>query len=66
MVYQSWNFPLAIFIGQIAAALVVGNTVWAKPAEQTPLIALRSCFAHEAGVEALQLLLGTVWQLAHH
>lgn len=34
-----WNFPLAIFIGQIAAALVTGNTVVAKPAEQTPLIA---------------------------
>ncbi|MCV2508497.1 MAG: bifunctional proline dehydrogenase/L-glutamate gamma-semialdehyde dehydrogenase PutA, partial [Candidatus Lightella neohaematopini] len=34
-----WNFPLAIFIGQIAAALVVGNTVIAKPAEQTPIIA---------------------------
>jgi len=35
-----WNFPLAIFTGQIAAALVAGNTVIAKPAEQTPLIAL--------------------------
>ena len=34
-----WNFPLAIFIGQIAAALAAGNTVLAKPAEQTPLIA---------------------------
>ena len=34
-----WNFPLAIFTGQIAAALVTGNTVLAKPAEQTPLIA---------------------------
>jgi len=34
-----WNFPLAIFIGQVAAALVVGNTVVAKPAEQTSLIA---------------------------
>ncbi len=34
-----WNFPLAIFLGQIAAALVAGNSVVAKPAEQTPLIA---------------------------
>jgi RHH-type proline utilization regulon transcriptional repressor/proline dehydrogenase/delta 1-pyrroline-5-carboxylate dehydrogenase len=37
-----WNFPLAIFIGQVAAALVAGNTVIAKPAEQTPLIAMRA------------------------
>ena len=37
-----WNFPLAIFIGQIAAALVTGNTVLAKPADQTPLIAARA------------------------
>ena len=36
-----WNFPLAIFLGQISAALVAGNTVLAKPAEQTPLTALR-------------------------
>jgi RHH-type proline utilization regulon transcriptional repressor/proline dehydrogenase/delta 1-pyrroline-5-carboxylate dehydrogenase len=36
-----WNFPLAIFTGQVAAALAAGNTVIAKPAEQTPLIALR-------------------------
>jgi len=36
-----WNFPLAIFTGQIAAALMAGNTVVAKPAEQTPLIAMR-------------------------
>ncbi|MGH6718329.1 MAG: bifunctional proline dehydrogenase/L-glutamate gamma-semialdehyde dehydrogenase PutA [Alphaproteobacteria bacterium] len=56
-----WNFPLAIFIGQIAAALAAGNTVIAKPAEQTPLIA---GFAvrrlHEAGVpaDALALLPG--------
>jgi len=55
-----WNFPLAIFIGQIAAALATGNPVLAKPAQQTPLIA---CFAvrllHRAGVPraALQLLL---------
>ena len=37
-----WNFPLAIFTGQIAAALAVGNTVIAKPAEATPLIAARA------------------------
>ncbi|OEE61505.1 bifunctional proline dehydrogenase/L-glutamate gamma-semialdehyde dehydrogenase [Enterovibrio norvegicus FF-454] len=37
-----WNFPLAIFIGQISAALVTGNTVVAKPAEQTSLIAFRT------------------------
>ncbi len=56
-----WNFPLAIFTGQIAAALATGNAVLAKPAEQTPVIA---CIAvrllHEAGVPraALQLLPG--------
>ena len=46
-----WNFPLAIFIGQIGAALAAGNAVIAKPAEQTPLIAARAvrCL-HEAGV----------------
>jgi RHH-type transcriptional regulator, proline utilization regulon repressor / proline dehydrogenase / delta 1-pyrroline-5-carboxylate dehydrogenase len=37
-----WNFPLAIFLGQVAAALAVGNTVVAKPAEQTSLVALRA------------------------
>lgn len=37
-----WNFPLAIFIGQVSAALVAGNTVVAKPAEQTSLIAVRA------------------------
>lgn len=37
-----WNFPLAIFLGQVAAAIVVGNTVIAKPAEQTSLIAIRA------------------------
>ena len=46
-----WNFPLAIFTGQIAAALVTGNTVLAKPAEQTPLIAARAvALLHEAGI----------------
>jgi RHH-type proline utilization regulon transcriptional repressor/proline dehydrogenase/delta 1-pyrroline-5-carboxylate dehydrogenase len=56
-----WNFPLAIFTGQVAAALMAGNPVVAKPAEQTPLIAHRAVrFLHEAGVpgEALQLLPG--------
>ena len=37
-----WNFPLAIFSGQVTAALMAGNAVVAKPAEQTPLIASRS------------------------
>ncbi|SFR57073.1 bifunctional proline dehydrogenase/L-glutamate gamma-semialdehyde dehydrogenase PutA [Litoreibacter janthinus] len=56
-----WNFPLAIFTGQIAAALAAGNAVLAKPAEQTPLIAhLATSLLHEAGVPlaALQLLPG--------
>ncbi|MGB6116624.1 MAG: bifunctional proline dehydrogenase/L-glutamate gamma-semialdehyde dehydrogenase PutA [Mesorhizobium sp.] len=48
-----WNFPLAIFTGQIVAALVTGNAVVAKPAEQTPLIAARAVeFLHYAGVPA--------------
>lgn len=57
-----WNFPLAIFSGQIAAALAAGNSVLAKPAEQTPLIAAQAvAILHEAGVPpgALQLLPGT-------
>ncbi len=56
-----WNFPLAIFTGQVAAALVAGNTVLAKPAEQTPLIAAQAVrLLHAAGVPAdvLQLLPG--------
>ena len=56
-----WNFPLAIFIGQIAAALAVGNTVLAKPAEETPLIAAQAVLIlHEAGIprDVLQLLPG--------
>lgn len=56
-----WNFPLAIFTGQIAAALVCGNAVLAKPAEQTPLIAAAAVrLFHEAGVpqDVLQLLPG--------
>ena len=56
-----WNFPLAIFTGQIAAALAAGNSVLAKPAEQTPLIAAQGvAILLEAGVPAgvLQLLPG--------
>jgi len=56
-----WNFPLAIFAGQVVAALVAGNTVAAKPAEQTPAVAARMVeLLHEAGVprDALVLLHG--------
>lgn len=56
-----WNFPLAIFTGQVAAALAAGNSVLAKPAEQTPLIAAFAVrLLHEAGVPvaAAQLLPG--------
>nr|WP_314740077.1 bifunctional proline dehydrogenase/L-glutamate gamma-semialdehyde dehydrogenase PutA [uncultured Haemophilus sp.] len=56
-----WNFPLAIFTGQIAASLAAGNAVIAKPAEQTSLIAYAAVkLLHEAGVpkEAMQLVLG--------
>jgi RHH-type proline utilization regulon transcriptional repressor/proline dehydrogenase/delta 1-pyrroline-5-carboxylate dehydrogenase len=56
-----WNFPLAIFTGQIAAALAAGNAVLAKPAEQTPIIATRAvAMMREAGIPeaALQLLPG--------
>ncbi|MEQ1807203.1 MAG: bifunctional proline dehydrogenase/L-glutamate gamma-semialdehyde dehydrogenase PutA, partial [Burkholderiaceae bacterium] len=56
-----WNFPLAIFTGQVAAALAAGNVVLAKPAEQTPLIAAAAVQAlHAAGIPpgALQLLPG--------
>ena len=55
-----WNFPLAIFVGQIAAALATGNAVIAKPAEQTPGIAFEAVrLLHAAGVPA------GVLQLAH-
>jgi RHH-type proline utilization regulon transcriptional repressor/proline dehydrogenase/delta 1-pyrroline-5-carboxylate dehydrogenase len=48
-----WNFPLAIFVGQVAAALAAGNTVLAKPAEQTPLVAaLAVGMLHSAGIPA--------------
>ncbi len=56
-----WNFPLAIFVGQVAAALAMGNAVIAKPAHQTPLIAAEAVrLFHQAGVPrgALQLILG--------
>jgi RHH-type transcriptional regulator, proline utilization regulon repressor / proline dehydrogenase / delta 1-pyrroline-5-carboxylate dehydrogenase len=56
-----WNFPLAIFAGQVVAALVAGNTVAAKPAEQTPLVAQRFvALLHEVGVpqDAVQLVHG--------
>ncbi|RQW25500.1 trifunctional transcriptional regulator/proline dehydrogenase/L-glutamate gamma-semialdehyde dehydrogenase [Rhodobacteraceae bacterium CH30] len=56
-----WNFPLAIFTGEVVAALAAGNTVLAKPAEQTPLIAAFAVrLLHEAGVprDVLQLLPG--------
>lgn len=51
-----WNFPLAIFMGQVAAALMAGNTVIAKPAEQTPLIAAMAVsILHDAGIPASAL-----------
>lgn len=56
-----WNFPLAIFTGQVAAALAAGNVVLAKPAEETPLIATQAVhILHDAGVPtgAVQLLPG--------
>lgn len=56
-----WNFPLAIFTGQLSAALAAGNTVIAKPAQQTPLIAAKAIeLFYEAGMpaNALQLLPG--------
>ena len=57
-----WNFPLAIFCGQVTAALAAGNAVVAKPAEQTPLMAaFATRMLHRAGIprDALQLLPGT-------
>ena len=59
--HRPWNFPLAIFTGEVAAALAAGNPVLAKPAEQTPLIAAAAVrLFHRAGVPAdvLQLLPG--------
>lgn len=63
-----WNFPLAIFLGQIVAALVMGNQVIAKPAEQTPLIAYKiSKLMFESGVphDAFHLLIGDGAQLGN-
>ncbi|WP_386695125.1 bifunctional proline dehydrogenase/L-glutamate gamma-semialdehyde dehydrogenase PutA [Lonepinella sp. MS14435] len=57
-----WNFPLAIFIGEVSSALVAGNVVLAKPAEQTSLMAYFAVnLFHQAGIpkEALQLLTGS-------
>ncbi len=57
-----WNFPLAIFIGEVSSSLAAGNVVLAKPAEQTPIIAYRAIqLLHEAGVPrgALQFLPGS-------
>jgi RHH-type proline utilization regulon transcriptional repressor/proline dehydrogenase/delta 1-pyrroline-5-carboxylate dehydrogenase len=57
-----WNFPLAIFLGQVTAALAVGNVVIAKPAEQTPLVATMAIqLLHQAGIPkaAVQLLPGS-------
>jgi RHH-type transcriptional regulator, proline utilization regulon repressor / proline dehydrogenase / delta 1-pyrroline-5-carboxylate dehydrogenase len=56
-----WNFPLAIFMGQVVAALVVGNCVIAKPAEQTPQVALAAlALLQQAGIpsDVLQLAIG--------
>jgi RHH-type proline utilization regulon transcriptional repressor/proline dehydrogenase/delta 1-pyrroline-5-carboxylate dehydrogenase len=51
-----WNFPLAIFVGQVAAALAAGNSVLAKPAEQTPLVAAQAVrLLHQAGIPAAVL-----------
>ncbi len=51
-----WNFPLSIFLGQVSAALLAGNAVVAKPAEQTPLVAAEAVrILHEAGVPASAL-----------
>jgi len=53
-----WNFPLAIFTGQLSAALAAGNTVVAKPAEQTPLMAAQAArLLHQAGVPEDVLIL---------
>jgi len=57
-----WNFPLAIFLGQVTASLAAGNVVICKPAEQTPLIAYIAVkFLHESGVpaDALHLTIGS-------
>src|SRR5699024_5392901 len=61
-----WNFPVAIFSGQIAAALAAGNVVLAKPADQTPLVAAAAVrLFHQGGIPAaaLQLILGSGRQI---
>ncbi len=63
-----WNFPLAIFIGQVSAALAAGNTVLAKPAEQTPLTAYHAVkLLHSAGIPrtVLQYLPGSGHSIGH-
>ncbi|MCF7477778.1 bifunctional proline dehydrogenase/L-glutamate gamma-semialdehyde dehydrogenase PutA [Vibrio sp. J2-4] len=63
-----WNFPLAIFLGQVTAALIAGNTVVAKPAEQTSLIAARAIeLMLDAGFPAgvIQLLTGRGAEIGH-
>src|SRR5690606_25784399 len=64
-----WNFPVAIYAGQIVAALVAGNTVIAKPASQTPLAGHAIVrLLHEAGVppDVLHFLPGPGGELAEH
>ncbi len=64
-----WNFPLAIFTGQVAAALMAGNCVIAKPARQTPLIAHKAIrLFHEAGIpgDVLHFLPGPGSRVAAH
>ena len=67
MCISPWNFPLAIFMGQITAALATGNGVIAKPASQTPLIAKAGIdILHKAGVpkDVLQLVIGSGSKIA--
>ncbi|MCF4010397.1 bifunctional proline dehydrogenase/L-glutamate gamma-semialdehyde dehydrogenase PutA [Rheinheimera sp. UJ63] len=64
-----WNFPLAIFIGQVAAAIVAGNTVVAKPAEQTSLVAVRTLeLLSECGMpkHVVQLVIAPGRQVGEH
>ncbi len=64
-----WNFPLAIFLGQVAAAMVTGNTVLAKPAEQTGLIAKRALelmHAVEIPEDVVQLVIAPGSQVGKH
>ena len=64
-----WNSPIAIFIGQVTAALASGNTVIAKPATQTPLMAMRCIqLLHQAGIpqDVLQFLPGDGASIGEH